>query len=102
MTPTDINQALAKGLTTLKFFPAEAAGGVKMLQAVGAPYVGIKFVPTGGIGVENLADYLQLPMVLACGGSFMVQKRWLAEGQFDLVRQMAETAVQIVEAVRGV
>ena len=100
MTPTDINQAIAKGLTTLKFFPAEAAGGVKTLKAVGGPYVGITFIPTGGIDAENLIDYLQLPMVLACGGSFMVQKQWLADGQFETVTQMAQTAVHIVRSVR--
>ena len=100
MTPTDINQAIAKGLTTLKFFPAEAAGGVKTLKAVGGPYVGIKFIPTGGINAENLVDYLQLPMVLACGGSFMVQKEWLTSGQFETVTQVAQTAVYIVKSVR--
>ncbi len=99
MTPTDINQAIAKGLTTLKFFPAEAAGGVKALQAIGGPYVGIKFIPTGGITAENLVDYLQLPMVLACGGSFMVQKAWLANGQFATITQVTQTAVHIVRSV---
>lgn len=101
MTPTDINQAIAKGLTTLKFFPAEAAGGVKALQAIGGPYVGIKFIPTGGITAENLVDYLQLPMVLACGGSFMVQKEWLANGQFETITQVTQTAVHIVRSVRA-
>lgn len=101
MTPTDINQAIAKGLTTLKFFPAEAAGGVKALQAIGGPYVGIKFIPTGGITAENLVDYLQLPMVLACGGSFMVQKAWLANGQFATITQVTQTAVHIVRSVRA-
>lgn len=101
MTPTDINQAIAKGLTTLKFFPAEAAGGVKALQAIGAPYGDIKFIPTGGITAENLVDYLQLPMVLACGGSFMVQKEWLANGQFETITQVTQTAVHIVRSVRA-
>lgn len=101
MTPTDINQAIAKGLTTLKFFPAEAAGGVKALQAIGAPYGDIKFIPTGGITAENLVDYLQLPMVLACGGSFMVQKAWLANGQFATITQVTQTAVHIVRSVRA-
>ncbi|MEZ4645116.1 MAG: bifunctional 4-hydroxy-2-oxoglutarate aldolase/2-dehydro-3-deoxy-phosphogluconate aldolase [Chloroflexota bacterium] len=100
MTPTDINQALAKGLDILKFFPAEAAGGIKTLKAIGGPYVGVKFIPTGGIGENNLADYLRLPMVHACGGSFMVKKQWIAEGQFDQIRRVAETAVHIVNTVR--
>lgn len=101
MTPTDINQALAKGLTVLKFFPAEAAGGIKTLKAIGGPYVGVKFIPTGGISIDNLADYLRLPMVHACGGSFMVKKQLIAAGEFDRIRELAETAVAIVRSVRG-
>ena len=101
MTPTDINQALAKGLSLLKFFPAEAAGGIKALKAIGGPYVGIKFIPTGGISATNLADYLALPIVHACGGSFMVKKQLIAEGKFDEIRDLAETAVNIVKSARS-
>ena len=100
MTPTDINQAIAKGLNILKFFPAEAAGGVKALKAIGGPYVGLKFIPTGGISAENLADYLSLPMVHACGGSFMVKKQLIADGQFETITQLAKTAVDIVKSAR--
>ncbi|MAT99739.1 MAG: 2-dehydro-3-deoxyphosphogluconate aldolase [Anaerolineaceae bacterium] len=99
ITPTDINQALAKGLNVLKFFPAEAAGGIKLLNAIAAPYVGVKFIPTGGISEHNLADYLRLPMVHACGGSFMVKKEWLAAGQFDKVRGATAKAVTIVRQI---
>ncbi|MCA9972419.1 MAG: bifunctional 4-hydroxy-2-oxoglutarate aldolase/2-dehydro-3-deoxy-phosphogluconate aldolase [Anaerolineales bacterium] len=101
MTPTDINQALAKGLTTLKFFPAEAAGGVKTLKAIAAPYGGVKFVPTGGISAANLADYLRLTAVHACGGSWMVAKSLLAAGDFAQITQLSQEAVAIVQAVRG-
>jgi 2-dehydro-3-deoxyphosphogluconate aldolase/(4S)-4-hydroxy-2-oxoglutarate aldolase len=101
VTPTDINQALAKGLKVLKFFPAEAAGGIKLLKAIGAPYVNIKFIPTGGISENNLADYLRLPMVHACGGSFMVKKEWLADGEFDKVTEAAARAVAIVKQIIG-
>ncbi|MDX1414676.1 MAG: bifunctional 4-hydroxy-2-oxoglutarate aldolase/2-dehydro-3-deoxy-phosphogluconate aldolase [Candidatus Promineifilaceae bacterium] len=101
MTPTDINQAIAKGLNILKFFPAEAAGGVKALKAIGGPYVGLKFIPTGGISADNLADYLSLPMVHACGGSFMVKKQLIADGQFDTIARLAQTAVNIVKEVRS-
>lgn len=100
MTPTDINQALAKGLHTLKFFPAEAAGGIKALKAIGGPYVGVRFIPTGGINADNLANYLRLPMVHACGGSFMVEKQLLTTGQFDVITQLVATAVAIVKSVR--
>jgi 2-dehydro-3-deoxyphosphogluconate aldolase/(4S)-4-hydroxy-2-oxoglutarate aldolase len=100
MTPTDINQALAKGLTLLKFFPAEAAGGINALKAIGGPYVGVKFIPTGGISASNLADYLRLPMVHACGGSFMVNKKTIADGDFATITQLAQMAVDIVKSVR--
>jgi 2-dehydro-3-deoxyphosphogluconate aldolase/(4S)-4-hydroxy-2-oxoglutarate aldolase len=99
MTPTEINMALNKNLTLLKFFPAEAAGGVKSLKAIGGPYGGVKFIPTGGINENNLADYLSLPMVHACGGSFMVKKHWLTDGQFDKVTEMSAKAVEIVKTI---
>ena len=101
MTPTDINQAIAKGLNILKFFPAEVAGGIKALKAIGGPYGGLKFIPTGGISAANLADYLSLPMVHACGGSFMVKKQLIADGQFDTITQLAQTAVGIVKSARS-
>ncbi len=101
MTPTDINQAIAKGLTVLKFFPAEAAGGIKTLKAIGGPYVGIKFIPTGGINAANLADYLNLPMVHACGGSFMVKKQLIASGEFESITQLTREAVSLVAAARN-
>ena len=97
MTPTDINQALAKGLQVLKFFPAEAAGGLKTLRAIGAPYGDVKFIPTGGITANNLADYLSLPMVHACGGSFMVKKQWIKDGEFEKIEAMAARAVAIAK-----
>lgn len=101
MTPTDINFALSRGLKVLKFFPAEAAGGVKALKAIGGPYVGVRFVPTGGISAENLAAYLSLPMVHACGGSFMVEKKLINDGQFDEVARRSRIAVDIVRATRA-
>lgn len=101
MTPTDINLALAKGLNVLKFFPAEVAGGIKALKAIGGPYAGVKFIPTGGIGVDNLAAYLALPMVHACGGSFMVDKKLIAAGRFDEVTRLAREAVDIVRSARA-
>jgi 2-dehydro-3-deoxyphosphogluconate aldolase/(4S)-4-hydroxy-2-oxoglutarate aldolase len=96
ITPTEINLALAKGLHLLKFFPAEAAGGIPFLKAIAAPFGDVQFIPTGGINAHNLADYLRLPMVYACGGSFMVEKSWLATGQFGRVTEMAAQAVAIV------
>lgn len=100
MTPTEINMALNKGLDILKFFPAEAAGGVKTLKAIGGPYGGVKFIPTGGIGPANLADYLRLPIVHACGGSWLVTKQLIANGEFNRITQLAAEAVAIVKQLR--
>lgn len=101
MTPTEINMALNKGLTLLKFFPAEAAGGIKTLQAIGGPYRGMKFIPTGGITPENLADYLRLPMVHACGGSWLVSSLLVASSSFVTIIRLAQEAVTIVKKARG-
>lgn len=102
MTPTDITLAVAKGLTLLKFFPAEAAGGTAALRSISDPFVGIKFVPTGGISPQNLADYLRLPMVHACGGSWLVKKALIAGGDFTTITQLAREAVTLVRSVRAV
>ncbi len=101
MTPTDINQGLAKGLDLLKFFPAEAAGGVKSLKAIGGPYGGVRFIPTGGIGPHNLADYLQLPMVHACGGSWLVKKALISAQKFDEIEALTREAVALVQKARA-
>ena len=100
MTPTEINMALNKGLNVLKFFPAEAAGGLKTLKAVGGPYGDVKFIPTGGISPNNLRDYLSLPSVLACGGSWLVKKALISAGEFDTITRLAQEAVAIVKEVR--
>lgn len=85
--PTDIETALSIGCKTLKFFPAEACGGIKYLNAVSAPYkhTGIKFIPTGGINSKNLCNYLELPIVLACGGTWIAKKEDMASGNWDEV-----------------
>src|SRR2546423_6827403 len=70
-TPTEINMALAKGVKLLKFFPAEELGGARMLKALYAPYQEVRFIPTGGINAKNLAEYLALPNVVACGGGWL-------------------------------
>jgi len=100
MTPTEINMALNKGLTELKFFPAETAGGVKTLKAISGPYGGVRFIPTGGINAANLTDYLRLPMVIACGGSWLVKKQLIADGEFDRIAELTAEAIEIVKAAR--
>ena len=101
ITPTEINMALNKGLNILKFFPAEASGGIKLLKAVGGPYGTVKFIPTGGINAANLADYIRLGNVHACGGSWMVKKQLIADGNFAEITQLARQAVETIQQIRG-
>jgi 2-dehydro-3-deoxyphosphogluconate aldolase/(4S)-4-hydroxy-2-oxoglutarate aldolase len=96
-TPTEIEQALSLGLNILKFFPAEQAGGLKMVKALAAPYVDVLFVPTGGIGPDNLVSYLSFKKVLACGGSWMVKEEWLDNGEYGMIMQAAKEAVKLVK-----
>jgi 2-dehydro-3-deoxyphosphogluconate aldolase/(4S)-4-hydroxy-2-oxoglutarate aldolase len=100
MTPTDIGLAVKKGLKLLKFFPAAAAGGIAALKAMSDPFVGVNFMPTGGINGRNLADFLQLPMVRACGGSWLVKRELINAGSFDEITQLTKEAVAIVRKVR--
>jgi len=100
-TPTEILMAMEYGFSTLKVFPAEALGGVSMLEAMAAPFAGLKFVPTGGISAASLASYLRLPAVLAVGGSWMVAPSLLASERFDEVTRLARQAVDIVAHARG-
>jgi 2-dehydro-3-deoxyphosphogluconate aldolase/(4S)-4-hydroxy-2-oxoglutarate aldolase len=94
-TPSEVELALAFGCTTLKFFPAEAAGGVKMLDAIHAPYkhTGVRFVPTGGVSPANLATYLACGAVAAVGGTWLAKAADLAEGRFDEIAARTREAV---------
>lgn len=91
--PTDLESALEFGLEVVKFFPAEQLGGVKMLQALQGPYGNIRFIPTGGISAANLKTYLDLPSVIACGGSWMVKAELISSGNFDEVQRLTAEAV---------
>jgi len=99
-TPTEVGMALGRGLSVLKLFPAEAAGGVAYLKALAAPFGGVRFVPTGGIGPDNLGAYLAVKQVIACGGSWMVKKALIAAGEFDTIRTLATQAREIACAAR--
>ena len=99
-TPTEVGMALGRGLSVLKLFPAEAAGGVAYLKALAAPFGDVRFVPTGGIGPDNLAAYLAVKQVIACGGSWMVKKALIAAGEFDTIRTLATQAREIACAAR--
>ncbi|MBE2223396.1 MAG: bifunctional 4-hydroxy-2-oxoglutarate aldolase/2-dehydro-3-deoxy-phosphogluconate aldolase, partial [Anaerolineae bacterium] len=101
MTPTEINMALNKGITLVKFFPAEAAGGVNALKAIAAPYGGVTFIPTGGVSTGNLADYLSLPMVHACGGSWVATKQLINAGEFEKIEKLTAEGVKLVQQIRG-
>lgn len=92
--PSDIEAALELGLTTVKFFPAEAAGGLKMLKAMAAPYGQLTFMPTGGINADNLLDYLKFNKIIACGGSFMVKDDLVKEKKWDEITALTKNAVK--------
>lgn len=95
-TPSEVEQAIGLGLDVVKFFPAEAAGGLPMIKAMSAPYTSMKFMPTGGINKDNITTYLAFNKVLACGGSFMVDKKLIAAGRFDEVTRLSREAVDAV------
>jgi len=94
-TPTEVEQGLSLGLGALKFFPAEAAGGVNMLKSLAGPYGGVKFMPTGGITQKNLKEYLSIKSVFACGGSWMVKDELIAAGDFAKITELTREAVNI-------
>ena len=99
-TPSDIEAALEFGLEVLKFFPAEAFGGLKTLKAMSGPYGAVKFIPTGGINPSNLVDYLQFPKNLACGGTWLAKSNLIFEGKFDQILSNTREAVELVKKAR--
>ncbi len=92
-TPTEVEAALELGLDVVKFFPAEANGGLPFLKAISAPYKNLKFIPTGGIDESNILSYLKFPKVLACGGSWMVKTELINTKKFTEIRRLASQAV---------
>lgn len=95
-TPSEVEQALDMGITVIKFFPAEAAGGVAMINALSAPYKMVKFMPTGGINLQNIASYLACENVIACGGSWMVSDKLIKNGEFEKMKDLTGEAVKAV------
>lgn len=91
--PSDIEQALSLGLDVVKIFPAEAIGGLKLIKAMAAPYVNMKFMPTGGINANNLNEYLAYDRIIACGGSWMVSSALVDAGKFDEIKTLTSEAV---------
>ncbi len=98
MTPTEVGRALDLGCKQLKFFPAETAGGVKMLKALAGPFAhtGVKFVPTGGINAASLADYLAVPQVAAVGGSWMAERKLVAEKAWSKITALTVEALKVI------
>ena len=100
-TPTDIQIALEAGLAMLKFFPADAFGGLKTLKALSAPFPNVEFIPTGGITAANLGEYLSFKKVLACGGSWMVKNELINNGNFGEITRLTEEAMAIKRKTRA-
>ncbi len=99
-TPSEIETAMEYGLRVLKFFPAKASGGLKMLEALHAPYGDIRFMPTGGIGIEDVREYLSKDYILCVGGSWIASTSLISEGRFDEIKRCAAEASASVRKIR--
>lgn len=100
-TPSEVEAGLDLGLQYLKFFPAEAAGGVKMIRAMAAPYGNVRFMPTGGVNTDNLKSYLDCKAVFACGGSWMVPGDLLKQRAFDKIEALVRTAAELIKELKA-
>ena len=100
-TASEVAWGVKRGLNVLKFFPAEQCGGVATIKALCAAYVGVKFMPTGGIGPKNLKDYLSCDKIVCCGGSWMVKGDLIKAGRFDEIERLSREAVALAKQVRG-
>ena len=101
ITPSEVAQAVKRGLKVIKFFPAEQFGGVSTIKALAAPYTGVKFMPTGGVSAKNLESYLSFDKIVACGGSWMVKGDLVKAGKFDEITELVKEAVQLVADIRS-
>ena len=100
ISPSEVAQAVKRGLTIVKFFPAEQAGGIAMIKAMAAPYVGLKFMPTGGINAGNLTEYRSCDKILCCGGSWMVKGDLVKAGDFGKIRGLSAETRKLVDTIR--
>lgn len=96
-TPTELMRAMKLGLQVVKFFPANVYGGVSAIKALAGPFASLKFIPTGGVNADNLANYLALPQVCAVGGSWMCAKKDINDHQFDRIRELSKQAAAAVK-----
>ena len=99
--PSNVETAIECGLDVVKFFPAEPAGGLNYIKAIAAPYVNMKFMPTGGVNQKNVVDYLKYNKILACGGSWMVKGDLIKAGNFEKIKELTAEAAAIVKEIRG-
>ena len=100
VTPSEVAQAVKRGLKVVKFFPAEPAGGVAMIKAMAAPYHQLRFMPTGGIGTQNLKDYLEFDKIICCGGSWMVKGDLIRNGEFEKICKLTKEAKELAKSIR--
>ncbi|MBQ8404372.1 MAG: bifunctional 4-hydroxy-2-oxoglutarate aldolase/2-dehydro-3-deoxy-phosphogluconate aldolase [Clostridia bacterium] len=100
-TPTDYHAALKFGLEVLKFFPAEQSGGLAKIKAMSAPFPMFKVMPTGGISLKNLKEYLSCPVICACGGSYMVTAELIEGGKWDEITELCKKSAEIVKEARN-
>lgn len=101
VTPSELAQAVKRGLTRVKFFPATAAGGIKMIKAMCAAYTNVRIMPTGGINTANLEEFLSCDKIFCCGGSWMVKGDLVKAGEFDKIKEMTAEAVALVKEIRS-
>ena len=101
VTPSEVTAAEILGLQVTKFFPAAQYGGLDTIKALAAPFVGHRFMPTGGVSTGNVEEYLSCPSIIACGGTWMVKPAMFADGDFSEVQRVAAEAMEVVAKVRG-
>ncbi|MCR4951335.1 MAG: bifunctional 4-hydroxy-2-oxoglutarate aldolase/2-dehydro-3-deoxy-phosphogluconate aldolase [Solobacterium sp.] len=101
VTPSEVAQAVKRGLKICKFFPAAQFGGLDTIKALAAPYTMVKFMPTGGVSPKNLRDFLACDKIAACGGTWMVKGDLIKEGKFDEIKKLTEEAAAVVKEMRG-
>ena len=100
VTPTEMIRGIHLGLDILKFFPAETVGGLKAIKALSDPFPQLRFIPTGGVKLENLTEYLQMEKIHAVGGSWMAKRQMIADGKFDEITRLAKEASDLVKQIR--
>ncbi|MDE6888661.1 MAG: bifunctional 4-hydroxy-2-oxoglutarate aldolase/2-dehydro-3-deoxy-phosphogluconate aldolase [Eubacterium sp.] len=100
ITPSEVAQAVKRGMNVVKFFPSEQFGGVETIKALAAPYTTVKFMPTGGVNTKNLKDYLSCDKIVCCGGSWMVKGDLVKAGDFEKISELTAEAVELVKSIR--